>query len=102
MRLGAGVDVVIATAFVKLDGLEEFFRAPTREYGDPICRGVDLAGGIRNDSLHVPIETVTLRGTRRPGPGESFEFAMQIRRRVGRAARARPAECSGTRSPPAT
>src|SRR5271157_678596 len=59
--------------------------AYTADKIDPAANGVDLVGGIGNDSLHVLIETVALRGTRREGPAKSLELAMQIRRRVGRA-----------------
>src|ERR1039457_7354525 len=66
-----------------IDCLKEFLRGPTREYGHPVCRVVDLVSDIRNDPLHVPIETVAPGGAQRPGPGQSFEFAMKIRPRVG-------------------
>src|ERR1017187_4381703 len=85
MRLVVGVDAVIADRGGLLDCLEELRRAPAREYGYSVCRGVDFVSGICNNSLHVPIEAVTLGATRRPSPGERLEFAMKIRRLVGRA-----------------
>jgi hypothetical protein len=85
VRLVVGVDAVVADRSRQLDCLEELCRAPAGENSDSLCSRVDFVSNERNDSLHVPIETVTLGRTRRPRPGERFEFAMKIGCGVGRA-----------------
>jgi len=78
MWLIASRYVVVSHRSRQLDRLEEFIGTPAGEDRNPVGRGLDVVGGVGDDSLGVPFNTMAFRRTWCPGSGESFEFPVQI------------------------